>query len=122
MKSSFSLAGGMLVFHRDNGNDLLLSWSNASRGPELAVEHVLTLVSRGDQLAPLGLVSLCSFGFEEWVIFTVLAVCLAQLVEPAANACLLASPMDVSHFPSSAEGVLKNAVRKIIWQAFLLDE
>lgn len=56
------------------------------------------------------------------MVFAALAVCMVQLVEPAADACLLASPTDVSHFPSSAKGVLKNAVLKMIWQTFLLDE
>lgn len=56
------------------------------------------------------------------MVFTLLALCMAQLVEPAANACLLASPIEMSRFPSSAKDVLKNAVLKMIWQTFLLDE
>lgn len=44
------------------------------------------------------------------MVFTVLAPCMAQLEELVANACLLASPMDMSRFPSSAKGVLRKAV------------
>lgn len=47
MKSSFSLAVGILVLHRANSENLLLLWSDASHGAELAVGHVLALVSHG---------------------------------------------------------------------------
>lgn len=77
MKLSFSLAGGTFWFSTVTMVEIY------SRGPELAGGLVLALVSHGGEHASSGLVSLCSSGFKEWVLFAALAIHMAQLVEPA---------------------------------------
>lgn len=85
MKPSSSLAGGMLTLHLNNGGNWLLLWSNASRGSELAVGHVVLWRSA------------CSLSAHAcWVrgrmVSTVLAICVALVVELAANTCLSLPP------------------------------